>query len=226
MKRNNSFMLAYIIFIFTCVVVRFSGDFPQWQILVAAITATSGIFSLADFNYTVSIELCEASKDTLKYAETAIEDIQEMLKAIDVFLDQSKNEENNELSRTEQERIDFYMQTKTKALSCLKDCEEMKYDTQKSKRIANVAEKIASTLTVVGFFLFFAIMAFEPVSKFFTNRQDVLTVLAFGTILWTQYLDETSKEKRKKIRKTSAAANAGWKDLRKSFEKGVSTHAD
>ena len=226
MKRNNLLMIAYIIFIFICVVVRFLGEFPKWQVIVAAITATSWIFSLADFNYTVANELHTSSKEALECAETSIENIQAMLNTIDNFLRKNKGEAENELLKANQEQVDHYVRTRERATSCLGAYEKMESLAKKSSRLADIARKAASVLTVVGFVEFFSILSFERFSKVFIVSQDIMTVMAFGLILFTQYMGEVSKEKRQKYKKATDNINSGWKVLRKSFELEASHYAD
>ena len=48
MKRNNIFMLAYIIFIFLCVEVKSFWDFPMWGKIIAAVTTASWLFAVSD----------------------------------------------------------------------------------------------------------------------------------------------------------------------------------
>lgn len=226
MKKNNLLMLAYITFIFICAIVRFFGDFPQWQVIVAAITATSWIFSLADFNYTAANELHSSSKEMLECAESSIENIQAMLNTIDVFLVENKSETENELLKAKQEQADYYGRARECAINSLDAYEKMKSLAKKNNRTADTAGKVASALTVVGFVEFFSVLSFERFSKVFINSQDIMTVMAFGLILLTQYMAEVSKENRQKLRESADAINSGWNALRESFELEASHYAD
>ena len=49
MKRNNLFMLSYIVFIFISFVVRIFCEYPMWSTLVVSISVSSGIFAFADY---------------------------------------------------------------------------------------------------------------------------------------------------------------------------------
>lgn len=221
MKRNNLFMVAYIIFIIICVIVRLFGEFPQWQVIVAAITTTSWIFSLADFNYTAANEIHVISKNNLEFSESNIENIQNMLNAIDTLLDESKDG-----SPEATEKTNHYNCIKQSAVKCMEDYKKLKSDTKRYNLIANISAKIASVLTVVGFVAFFAIMSFDEFSKVFINRQDIMTVMAFVIILYTQYMSETSKEDRKKTKESAEQLINRWNALRETFELEASNHAD
>lgn len=216
MKRNNCLMIAYIIFIFVCVVVRFFEEFPRWQVLVVAITATSWVFSLADFNYTTANELHAISKNTLTFIESNIDNIQVILNKIDL------SENASELSKIMQEKINNY---KTSAQNCIGSFEKLKVEAEKSKHIANLSEKMASIFIIVGFVGFFSILSFDELSKMFTNSQDIMTVMAFGLILFTQYMGEISKENREKQKEASDAIRNRWERLRRNFELEVSNNA-
>lgn len=226
MKRNNLLMLAYIIFIFICATVRFLGEFPQWQAIVAAITATSWVFSLADFDYTVANELHEISKDALKFSEFGIKRVQGLLKTAENFLSENKDKGNDELSEMEQEQRILYANTRQRGEACIKSYREIEATAKKSNHTADIAEKGASILTVVGFIGFFSIISFEGISKIFINSQDIMTVMAFGLILFTQYMDEASKKKRKKFQESTNAVNDNWNALKKSFDLEASHYAD
>ena len=221
MKRNNLFMVAYIIFIFICVAVRLFAEFPQWQLIVVAITATSWIFSLADFNYTVANEIRIISKDNLEFSEPNIENIQKMLNAIDVILDNSKDGTPEATEKT-----NYYNCIRQSAVNCIEDYRKLKSGTKRNNLLASIAAKLASTLTVVGFVSFFAIMSFDKFSKVFINQQDIMTVTAFGLILFTQYKSEIAKEERKKYKESAEQLSNRWNELREAFELEVSSHAD
>ena len=226
MKRNNLFMMAYIIFIFICAIVRLFGEFSHWQVIVAAITATSWIFALADFNHTAGSELNAISKVTLECAESSIENIQEMLTTINAFLNKNQTKAENELVRTKQEQVNHYVRTKEQVIKCLGNYEEMEFTAKKYSRVANISSRLAGTLTVVGFIGFFSILCFEGFSKIIISSQDIMTVMSFGIILLTQYMGDLSKEKRQKYKETTKNMDKGWKALKKSFELEVSKYAD
>ena len=222
MKRNSLLMLAYIIFIFICAIVRLFGEFPRWQVLVAAITATSWIFSLADFNYAVTSELHAISKDILEYEESCIENIQGMIDIIDAFLTREKGEPHE----AERGKTEHYTRTKQEAEKCLTAFREMKTQAKRNNCFADVAGKWAAVLTIVGFVMFFSILSFEKIAQIFTKSQDIMTVMAFGLILFTQYMGEVSKGQREKQKEAADAVRNGWDSLHKSFELEVSHHAD
>lgn len=226
MKRNNLLMLAYIIFIFICAIVRLFGEFPRWQVLVAAITATSWVFSLADFDYTVANELHKISKDALKFSEVGINHVQGLLKAVENFLSENKDKRNDKLSEMEQEQRTLYDNIRQKGEGCIKSYREIEATARKNNHTADIAEKGASILTAVGFIGFFSIISFEGISKIFINSQDIMTVMAFGLILFTQYMDEASKKKRKKFQESINAVNENWNALQKIFDSEASHYAD
>lgn len=226
MKRNSSFMLAYIIFLAVCVVIRSFVEFPLWPALVAAITTASWIIALADFKYTIASELHLASKETSELAEAAIEDIQRILNTIDRILAENENIKKEELAPADQKRIEYCEKTKTKVLDSLENYKKRKLAIRNLKDRADKREKQGKVLTVVGFVAFFIILAFEPITKWFIDDQDVMTVGAFAIILYTQHEDEAIKEKRKNIRVFYDELNSEQEALRKSFELEVLHRAD
>ena len=56
MKRNNWFMIAYILFLIIASVVRYFYNYPMWNSLVLAVTVSSSILSFAEaFSVMLSI---------------------------------------------------------------------------------------------------------------------------------------------------------------------------
>lgn len=221
---NNSLMIAYIISIFICVFVRLFGEYPMWPTLVAAITTTSWMISLADSNYAVATECRKYSEDVLMYAEAATMDIQRILDAIDKLL--VGNDSGIDSTQAGQEHLEHYSDTKKDVLHYLEQHQEIELKAHKILHYAGISEKIDVLLTVVGFVAFFAVLAFEQISKKLIDRQDIMTVMAFGLILLTQYVAAYSKEKRKQAQESYNRFMDGWTALRKSFESEVLHHAD
>lgn len=224
MKRNNSLMIAYIIFVFISATVRFFGEYPMWRTLVAAITTTSWMISLADFYYATAIELRISSKEDLRYAEAAILDIQGMLDAIEKILVKNENRINS--TQTSQENMAHYVDMKNGGLHFLEKHQKIRSMAEKDKNRSDIDEKIAAFFAVAGFIAFFMILAFEQISTMFIDQQDIMTVMAFGIILLTQYTDAYSKEKRKRTQESHDILIGGWEVLRKGYESEVLHYAD
>ena len=196
----------------------------MWPTLVAAITTTSWVISLADSSYTAAIECRKYSEDVLMYAEVATMDIQRILDAIDKLL--AGNDGGIKSTQASQERLEHYLDTKKDVLHYLEQHQEIESKAHKILHYADISEKIGVLLTVVGFVAFFVVLAFEQISKKLIDRQDIMTVMAFGLILLTQYIAAYSKEERKQAQESYDRFLDGWTALRKSFESEVLHHAD
>lgn len=226
MKREKSLMIAYIVFIFICAIVRFLTIFPRWYALVAAITITSGLFSFADFFNTCAHEWRGIAQENGMYSEKTIPDIERMLKAMDVLFPKFEAGLIGQSPHLKQETIDQFLLNKEAAQTTLVAYQNMAEKVDRDKQFADIYERIAALLTVVGFIFFFVILTFEPIGSSLINSQDVITVVSFGLILLSRYLEDMSSTKRKKRQKDYDAVKNGWEALRKSFELEESHYAD
>ena len=79
--------------------------------------------------------------------------------------------------------------------------------------------KVASiTFTILGFLLLFSIMTFESFSNWFINRQDTMTVIAFGCILLSQVLDGLIDGASEYWKNFVINLNNGLTALKKTYE--------
>lgn len=226
MRKNNSLMLAYIIFLFACVVARAYTDFPIWHTLVAAITITSGILSIADFANLVSKEWGKEAEDYLSNVEIDLIYVRQMLGAINRRLEKKDFPKLEIDTHTEEGCIRHYTESKERAERLLDGFVSGKAPMNEQVKLSKTLNNVSIVLNVVGFFAFFFILAFEPISNKLVSHQDVLTVASFGIILLTQYFGDFYAEKDKERQKTNEAMRDGLSALRKSFEQGVGTNAD
>ena len=226
MKRNNLLMLSYIIFIFIALVVRWFWDFPLWPTLVVAIAVASALLTLAEFNQmyaTEELALCDILIDgSAEAIHRGLKMVEGQVTFLNKYKDYHSSSENDAL----QKRINYFKRSKESALRCIDSFKKVQADMEKSKRLAVIAEKVASILTVLSFVSFFIILTFEPIASHLTKNQDVLTVLAFGTVLWSQYLREKLKGQQNKAKASYEAINDGWKILQEGLEREVKTDAD
>lgn len=195
MKRNNYFMLAYILFIGFCIIGRLFVEFESWGRLVAAVTCSSWFFAVADSHFSDVEYMQEYVEITTNYAKTNLKSIDTIIKGLQDRITKMKAEpryENASISDGEQlikdlEEIKPYFQSKETEL-------------EKERRKIKRSSFLSKFYTVVGFFIFFLIMTFNVFADIAEESQDYLTVVAFGSILLTQYFAPLQREQNAKKR--------------------------
>lgn len=180
MKRNNLFMLAYIIFIFVSSWLRVVYDYPMWPKLVAAITIASFFLIISDLVYSLIKNTYENMQTETEYIAVIQEEFGAMQKYAQEYL-KEKVDKIDEIKKVKIEETIESMDGKLKSIR------------ERTKNIINYCEKykiVADTFTVLGFLSFFFILVFETVSSFIIGILDLITVLSFGFVLLTQYFSE------------------------------------
>ena len=180
MKRNNLFMLAYIIFIFVSSWLRVVYDYPMWPKLVAAITIASFFLIISDLVYSLIKNTYENMQTETEYIAVIQEEFGAMQKYAQEYL-KEKVDKIDEIKKVKIEETIESMDGKLKSIR------------ERAKNIINYCEKykiVADTFTVLGFLPFFFILVFETVSSFIIGILDLITVLSFGFVLLTQYFSE------------------------------------
>ena len=180
MKRNNLFMLAYIIFIFVSSWLRVVYDYPMWPKLVAAITIASFFLIISDLVYSLIKNTYENMQTETEYIAVIQEEFGAMQKYAQEYL-KEKVDKIDEIKKVKIEETIESMDGKLKSIR------------ERAKNIINYCEKykiVADTFTVLGFLSFFFILVFETVSSFIIGILDLITVLSFGFVLLTQYFSE------------------------------------
>ena len=212
MKRNNLFMLTYIIFIFAACCSKPFWEYSMWNKFVAAVTVTSFFLTISDLLYTLVRNIEETVTVELKYVDEVGPEFNLMKKELKKYLEKglAKNKE--------------YIIENTMILE-----QNFKSMRQSSKNIRAQIKRgkiIASGFTILGFLSFFLIIVFEPIASYIISVLDSVTVSAFGFVLLTQYLSEEKRNDLfKDIKKCIEHKNAII-ELRKSYQQEVLRNAD
>lgn len=214
MKRNNYFMIAYMLFIGVCIIARVFVEFESWGKLVAAVTCSSWFFAIADSYSSDVAHMQEYVDITANYASVNLKSIKTIITGLHDRITKLKSEsENDDKAVSNGEQL-------------IKDLEEiMPYFQDKEKEIDKQRAKIKrrsffSTLyTVAGFFVFFLIMTFNTIASIAEAHQDYLTVVAFASILLTQFFDPLQREQNAKKRNEYEEIIQHFKRVSAKYEK-------
>lgn len=220
MKKNNSFMLAYIIFIFVANFVRYFWEYTMWNNIVVSITVVSSFFAVSDLfgagvkfyqNITTSIGDC---------IETALDEIFQIKKLIHKRLSQSDGFHNSKIY-TKQEQIEHYNDSKIRIENIERDMMIYQNKMKHYKKYSYFFSKVPELLNILGFILLFCIMWFEPVADFMCEDLDGITVSAFGVMLVTQYLENVIYDKIDVLRENFEKNINALDAIRKTYESEV-----
>lgn len=186
MKRTQKpMMLAYIIFLCICLgfhIIRsvFKIDFPMWNRVVVAATIASYFFSLGSVN-----------KLIVRLERTNTIDLQEEI----VLLQKIRKKESKLCidNATQQELINDMDNAISENNERIKSGEK---DLQKY-------EAKSFWCDVLGYLVFFCILSFETLFKFFKVSQELYTLLAFIVVIVVEYLESTKVAYYDELRKNT-----------------------
>lgn len=225
MKKNNLFMLAYIVFSVLCGVVKIFWDYPMWTTIVGAITTASCIFAISDFLHTQAATYMALAKEQTYHSESALGEITFIRKALLMRIKQVETH-YVEKTYTREEELAFCASSQQRIDSLEKDFQRTIKIINKPIKSAKTTLNISTGLTLIGFLSIFCCMTFEPIACFFDQYQEEMTVWAFAIILLTQYLDGWFSEKKEDISKNGKQLTDALDAIRKSIMSEVNHHAD
>lgn len=203
MKRNNLFMLSYIIFIFIAFCVKLFCDYPMWPPLVTAITVASCIFACSDIVDVVAEEYGNDEKSFTPLLESALEKCEHLATVFhsNVGKLQDYKEKGSYLA-------EVLLDGPTQLDAAKKQLIEIRNGINVKRTVSSLCNKLSKPLLVVGYLSFFCTVTFETINGILVPMQDYLTVFAFGLLLTTQYFGNYVREEHVELEKNYAEANA------------------
>lgn len=199
MKKQDIFLLAYIVFIMVCVIVHQFGNYPMWESTVAAVSFSSMFLAYADVFTTVSkgfLKACDTGITTINILNKRIKVEKESIEEISTLISSVPKDKFN---LTEMENAFADMKKKHEELKSEFSVFEAEHKNLfvGSKR----SECLSNVMYFLGFLSFLCIMVFYPITEKTNELQTLVSVLAFVIVLSTQLFDSlltTAIEKRKK----------------------------
>ncbi len=182
-KRNNSLMLAYIIFLVISWVLHLLSisfeffDFSAWNRIVIATTISTYFFTLASGEESIKNFMEFTYAETEKISKRTIRSLEETIDSTN----EAPEKDENILAKMEEE-LKNLIKSRASAKSRIE------------KETKNSNKKIFCLYTI-GFIVFFVIACFDNVHFFFVNLQDTCTMGAFILMLATDYLSDIKKKK-------------------------------
>lgn len=216
MRRNNIFMLSYIAFIFFCLVVRVCYKFPMWNTLVAAISFSSGVFAFADFYSGLATAELAAYKITKELFTNIEKSITDQLQEVDKRL----TEELVAESSTKQ-KADIRIEVKSSLTKFSDENESIKKMYKENDRLRKKHGNLATVLNFLGYFSFFIVLVFQSASSVLSLYLDLLSVLAFGMILSTQYMTGYYEDRIEKQKADARKVNYAVIEYLEALEKYI-----
>ena len=223
MKKNSIFLLAFIIFVFVCLVVKCFWDYPMWPTIVAAITVASWLFAFSDLFFSSHKSMCKTIVLYEDYPEASYAVLARIKRAVEVRLTQIRGQENSHSLHTKHDELDYYSSVHKAVIEMealfQKDQETVEKLKGKTKRYT----VYANIFSFLGFLILLCIITFEPVAQYFVQSQDYMTVGAFAVILATQYSEGFSENAQQRLQESFKKNFLALDALRKTFESEV-TH--
>lgn len=198
MKRQDIFLLTYIVFIFVCVIVHNVTDYEAWNSIVAAVSFSSMFLAYADTFLTIRKafrEKLDLDKKRLHYTTKRMNAEKEAIEIVTNDI-HSINKEACEITELKSELEK--MKNVHKKIQWEVDFLEREIS-KMSQRIKRV-DISANVMYFLGFFSFLCILIFYPNTDDYNDLQTTISVVAFAIVLSTQWVEsmmESILEKRK-----------------------------
>ena len=195
MKRNNIFMLAYIIFIFLCVEVKSFWDFPMWGKIIAAVTTASWLFALSDCFSCAADLLRKVTNTQSPLIDAGLYELAQMKEYLRKRTPEDTNEGIQEVE------------------ACEVRCNRMRITLRRMRTNAKAFEAVSIIVTLIAFLTFLCVLCFDFFYSYFVPRQDSMTVISFGMILLAQFGLSVGSEYITKMNNDLDAIIKGWTAL-------------
>lgn len=215
-KTDKWLMLAYILFIFASVFTRHLYAQSKWSYIVTAVTVTSWVLVISDSLAAAAEFIRDLVLSTKPKLETYLFRLRHNRRIndrLDILLE---DEYGNNTGKTIGQTLDNMEKSTLGSIAVLK----------KQEKLQKWFEVLSHIFMLVGFVLFFCVLLFDPIFSFFHNKLDGMTMLAFGTILATQFGINALKEQLLNMRNTLDTLNQGMEALNQSFKTEASDNAD
>lgn len=228
MKRNNLFMLSYIIFIFIAFFVKLFCDYPMWPPLVTAITVASCIFACSDIVDVVAEEYGNDERSFTPLLNLALEKCGQLET---VF--QSNAGKLQDYKENGSYLAKVLLEGPAQLDAVKKQLIKITNGINLKRTISSCCNKVSKPLLIAGYLSFFCTVTFETINGVLVPMQDYLTVFVFGSLLTTQYFGNYVREEHAELEKNYTEANAllenifsTTKDALAYLEQEATTNAD
>lgn len=201
MKRNNMFMLSYIVFIFICFAIRTYCDYPMWNTLVVAISFASGVFAFADFfsgKASAELDASLVTKDLYLRTGKSLSHQKNVIDACILKLSLRENDVEDEAS------LKYYKGLRNKLEEESVEHSRIREMYEKGQILYKRHCRCSNCLNFIGYLSFFIILVFQSVSNLLSPSLELLSVFSFGLISLTQYMANQAEEKLNKQKKDAA----------------------
>lgn len=214
MKRNNWFMIAYILFLIIASIVRDCGTYPIWDTLVLAVTVSSAILSYAE---TFGSTLSANKKLRLQY-ESLYNDATLWNKRFQERYDLivSLIEEYGPKTAYYAKIVEDVSEAKDRIKGSASQLEPI--DQGKIKARETTLTWMLAIFSVLGFLLFFCVLTFPAVEQMFSEKQSIYTVLSFAVMLSSCYISSFFEEKLNSSFMADRKVFLNWLELDKNFD--------
>lgn len=215
-KTDKWLMLAYILFIFVSVFTRHLYAQSKWSYIVTAITVTSWALVISDSLAAAAEFIRDLVLSTKPKLETYLFRVRRN-RSINNRLDSIlKDEYGNSTGNTIGQTLDNMEKSTLGSIAILEE----------QKKLQKWFEVLSHIFMLVGFVLFFCVLLFDPIFLYFNSKLDGMTVLAFGTILATQFCINALKDHVLNIKNTIETLNQSMEVLNQSYKTEATNHAD
>lgn len=179
MDRYRIFMLSYIAFMITSIIIKSFCDYRLWNNIVVAVTISGVLFAYAEMFKTI-YEDCKRIKDKRgEYFDSMLKKSKNINTIITNILSRGLNSEDEQHYKCElainQENIEH-----------LKKMKEINHN-NKVVKLSNIMYLL---FLFLAFFLLLCIIVFEPLAQKLIKVQNYATVIAFILILSTPFLSD------------------------------------
>lgn len=236
MKKSNALMLSYIIFLVSTIIAQIFFKWDGLDRIAMATTAAGCFFAVADycgwrasFAKTCYEKLQELSNILREFSQIKRDTVEmqnrQLSNAIETFLPyKATNEDIDSWIIEANKLLEKNEQTQAGIDATITTCNTINPKISKGLKRSQYTYIVEMIFAVLGFIVFFTIIAFDYFALVITPYQSFITIFAFATIMctyyhkdlyeekWEQELAQT-KELAEKIKQEAIDANEETKQL-------------
>lgn len=215
MNRNKVFLLSYIAFMITSVIVRCYYDYPLWNNIVIAVTISGPLFAYAEMFKTFYEDIKTYKEKKLKQCDSLLTKTRDVNSVIDNLLSRDNSPEDEQ----------HYKSQKNITQKNIKSLEKMKLLDSKFP-LDKYCQIVYYCTLFVAFFSLLCIIVFEPLAKELINVQSYATVISFVLILLTPFVSDCIKRTALKREKSGKKLEEAVSALEDFYKEELEHHAN
>ena len=183
-------MIAYITYVFACIIIRLFVNYPQWNTMAIAITIASGIYAISDI-FAMITSNCD---EELNILQSLLEKVYNKDKKVQNIIQCMKQDYAQDCEKLEE--IDIMHKGYPDIIPMTNSLKKTIHSLKNTRKSCNF---LSNLLIYLAFFLLFCLLSFTSLAMWLSKYQDIISVVAFAAILLIQWYRSIHTKKCEKL---------------------------